>query len=120
MYSPLLVLSIVLPSVYAFRIGLYTNGRCTGQRSQFTANLASGCSNERAGTFGGIINEWESEKDNKVLLATYSDRNCCHANLIQMVDWTDGCVALEGTANSWRVVNPDDPDAGKEGEDYTC
>jgi hypothetical protein len=71
-------------------------------------------------TTGALINPWTSEEDNKLILATYSDASCCHANLVQMLGWDDDCVALKGGVKSFRALDPEEPDKEREGESYVC
>ena len=102
----------------AFETHLYTTEQCTGSATSYQLKVSDGCQTGRGGTISGMINNWLNEDDNKLILATYDDDKCCHANLIQMIDWQDGCIKLQAGMSSWRVLDPSDPDKGKKGEDY--
>ncbi|RDL40704.1 uncharacterized protein BP5553_00683 [Venustampulla echinocandica] len=120
MHAPILTTLLLLSSAEAFISYLYTTQQCTGTTTSYNATIARGCSTDRAGEFLGLINKWDTDADNKVIFATYSDKRCCHANLIKIYNWSEGCEQVAGGAQSWRVLNPDEPDKGKEGDDYSC
>ncbi|KAF2175311.1 hypothetical protein K469DRAFT_702329 [Zopfia rhizophila CBS 207.26] len=120
MYKPILAISLFLSAASAFETKLYTSKQCTGTTSTFSKKVSDGCQTERAGSFQGIINSWTSEEDNNQLLVTYSDKTCCHANMMEMIDWKVGCQEAKSGVQSWRIVSQDDWDKGKAGDDYTC
>lgn len=98
----------------AFDIHQYSSTRCTGSRiSQLGVNADKGCVTAREdGYTSGLINEWTEDADNNLVLALYSDKNCCHANLIKTVDWEESCIEIESDETVWsfRAVDPEDPE----------
>jgi hypothetical protein len=104
----------------AFELHMYTTKQCTGTATTEVTQVENGCSNFRGGSSSGIINRWSNETDNALLLATYSDETCCHANLIETFTWTAGCSELKDGVQGWRVLDPNEPDKGKEGDNYSC
>jgi hypothetical protein len=70
--------------------------------------------------FQGVISRWNSEEDNNAIIAFYTDDKCCHTTKLQTITWTDGCFELMAGAKSLRVLNPEEPDRGIEGETYIC
>ena len=114
------ITTLLSSSTFAFTTGFYTGKTCTGAAMTLEPKVSDGCHTEGAGSFQGIINKWKDESDNKLILATYSDGVCCHSNLIEMIDWQDGCFQAMSGAQSWRVIDPNEPEKGKEGETYAC
>lgn len=106
----------------AFDIHQYSSKQCTGSRvSETGVNADKGCVVAREdGYTAGLINEWAEDADNNLVLALYSDTNCCHANLIQTVDWEESCIEIDSdvAVKSYRAVDPENPE-GDGGYD-TC
>jgi hypothetical protein len=119
----ILSVSILILRSTAFDIMTYTSKRCTGLQAPVTLNVEDGCNTFRAGEAQAFIMKWQSEADNDRLLVTYSDNNCCHADMIEAYGWEDECTAFGGLGvGSWRVIDPNDPDKGKaeEMDNYAC
>jgi hypothetical protein len=108
-----------LSTAAAFKTSIYSVSTCIGMGTTYEKNVADGCE-EAITNFDGVINKWTSEADNKQLLVTYSDKTCCHANMIQMIDWAEGCQKVNSEAGSWRIVSEDDWDLEKAGDSHTC
>jgi hypothetical protein len=119
--SAALALLALLPfHTTAFELHLYGTKQCSGLATAENATVEAGCISGRGGSVQAIINKWVSEADNKLLLVTYSDANCCHFNTLETMSWTDGCAKLADGTQSWRVLDPNEPDKGKDGEMYSC
>ncbi|KAF2196390.1 hypothetical protein GQ43DRAFT_259484 [Delitschia confertaspora ATCC 74209] len=116
----LVMFSLMGSQATAFELHMYGTKQCTGMATQEITAVEKGCSTSGAGSVQAIINNWSGDSDNKLLLATYSDKSCCHANLIETLTWTAGCTQLQGGVQSWRVLDPNEPDKGKDGDNYTC
>ncbi|KAH7395020.1 hypothetical protein DE146DRAFT_67929 [Phaeosphaeria sp. MPI-PUGE-AT-0046c] len=124
-----MIAKVILPvfllvlNVSAFQITTYTSKMCTGASAKVTLNVADGCNTFRAGETQAIIMPWLSDMDNDQLLVTYSGETCCHADMTATYGWEDGCTpfVVQGV-KSWRVIDPNDPDKGKESEadNYAC
>jgi hypothetical protein len=115
-YSTIFLLA---SSAVAFKTSMYTQKSCTGMAVGYDKKVLDGCQ-EAIANVAGMINLWESEDDNNQLLVTYSDKTCCHANMIQMINWKVGCQTVTGGVGSWRVLNAGNWDQGKAGDNYTC
>ena len=66
---------------------------------------------------------WINDVDNNLLLVTYSDNNCCHADMVEAYGLEDQCTPFGGQGVvSWRVIDPNDPDKCKDKEidNYAC
>ncbi|CAI6331771.1 unnamed protein product [Periconia digitata] len=118
--AALLVLGLLGTQASAFTLMTYTSTSCTGLSPEEETSVDKGCTTYTNGKFRSIINNWSSNDDNKLLLAFYSDEKCCHANMVETFSWTDGCQEVKDGIKSWRVVDPDEPEKGKKGEDYMC
>jgi len=103
----------------AFMVSIYETSTCTATGTTLNVTVESGCQNDW-GNLATVKSEWDTEMDNKVMIALYSEELCCDAAKIQTITWTDGCFEVMSDARSFRVVDPDSPDTGKEGEVYTC
>lgn len=114
------ILTLFIPFATAFVTTFYANAECKSENVAYTKEVSDGCQTDRPINFSGMINYWEDHQDNFLLLVTYSDKSCCHANTIQTFDWEDGCQAITGDVQSWRIVSSDDWDRGKAGESYSC
>ncbi|KFH42894.1 hypothetical protein ACRE_063670 [Hapsidospora chrysogenum ATCC 11550] len=105
-----------------FDVHQYPSKRCTGLLvSEHGVNANKGCVTARAdGYMASLVNDWAEDADNNLVLALYSDENCCHANLVMTVDWEESCIEIETgkTVGSFRAVDPNNPD-GDGGYD-TC
>ncbi|PGH08068.1 hypothetical protein AJ79_06067 [Helicocarpus griseus UAMH5409] len=121
MQLPLSALLLTLAcSTEAFKTSFYTTQKCKNKAVSASDKVTDGCQRRGLVNINGVINEWENEGDNKVIIATYSDENCCYSKMLQMIDWTDGCTEIKGTIKSWRVLNPDKPEKGKKDSKYDC
>lgn len=121
MYRTYLVALAPAFAIYAnaYMLSMYDSSRCTGMGTTMNLTVGSGCQNDRD-NFNSIINRWDSEEDNEVMVAMYSDHKCCHTSKLQTITWTDECYKIMEDVKGMRVVNPGDPDKGKDGETYTC
>lgn len=122
MSQTLLSASLLLATTAnALSIGLYKNDKCTGQVEKRTDSKPSdGCHSAIFANFGAIMNTWENDDDNNYMFVTYSDDTCCHSAMVEQISWDDGVCQSVQAARSYRIVNVDDPDTGRDGEIYTC
>jgi hypothetical protein len=114
------VLGLLSIQASAFDLSVYGGDRCNGAAASGPIGVGDGCQKTPGSGLSSIILEWTHEDDNKLVFATYSDGNCCHARMIETLDWQAGCTVVKGGAQSYRVLNPDEADKGKEGDVYTC
>lgn len=118
--TALMLLSILDSVATAFNFTTYGTPQCTGLSVIEVTDIAKGCMETKGSGVSAIISRWTSEADNNLLIALYSDNTCCHANVLDTVVWTAGCSEVPAGVHSWRVLDPNDPDKGKEGDNYTC
>lgn len=114
------ILLLFVSSAAAFNTSMYTSESCTGLGVGYDKQVSDGCQTDGTANLAGIVNEWASEEDNKQLLVTYKEMNCCHANMVQIINWKVGCQEVTSGVGSWRILNADDWDSGKAGDNYTC
>lgn len=117
----LLSVSLLFATASALEINLYGNGQCTGRVAVTSeAKPADGCQTALLSNYGGIINNWSGDDDNNYMFVSYSDDNCCHNNMVEQISWDDGVCQKVQQARSYRIVNVDEPDKGKDGQIYSC
>ncbi|KAF1996582.1 hypothetical protein P154DRAFT_579684 [Amniculicola lignicola CBS 123094] len=120
-----MVITPLLVGVFvdAFEIRLSKAKGCRNPDSHIQLNVAQGCNQYWAVDAQAIILPWLSSLDNDVLLATYSDTDCCHATLIESYGWNDTCNDFKSQGvGSWRVLDPENLDNGPSGQaiGYAC
>lgn len=115
------IFTFSIPLASALSVSLYSGkDQCTGGVGGFeNIGVKDGCQKAGAGRAKNFINGWVGDADNDLLLVTYSDEFCCHANKVETFGWSDSCRPIKAFG-SWRIIDPKDPDKGKKGEDYTC
>ena len=65
----------------AFNLRMYGGERCNALPVSQPIGVVDGCRKTPGSGLVSIILKWANEDDNKLVLATYSDGNCCHARL---------------------------------------
>ncbi|PVH92231.1 hypothetical protein DM02DRAFT_295775, partial [Periconia macrospinosa] len=89
--------------------------------------LSDGC-HKLDSKLGGkaMLVDWTKEEDNDLMIAFFYDESCCNGQTSEIsirTGWTDKCKYVpsgSGWYKSWRVMDPNDINKGKEGEKYEC
>jgi hypothetical protein len=113
-------LSLILATTAAFKVTLFDSLDCTGTKTKDIGEIepSNGC--QKVGDIKGSVKiEWTSDRDNPLLFTTYQGDKCCVPYFHKTLIWQDECLTLESD-QSFRVVDPDKIEKGKEGEDYDC
>ncbi|KAF2868835.1 hypothetical protein BDV95DRAFT_609742 [Massariosphaeria phaeospora] len=122
MFHPLILatslLSLTLTTT-AFSVRASDVQGCRGTGVSATMSVDGGC---QAGMtqIGSLNIGWSADTDNDLVVVLYTDDKCCHAAQAETLDWSDVCQQAPDGVKSWRVVDPNDPGKGKQGEDYEC
>lgn len=122
--SVFLYLSLGLTAAAAFKVTLFETANCTGSKTTDLGDIkvANGC--QKLGLDKKSIKfEWVDEADNALQFTTFDGDKCCVANFASATIWQDECVDLFEERSfdmSFRVINPENVEEGKQGEDYGC
>ncbi|KAF2814143.1 uncharacterized protein BDZ99DRAFT_459852, partial [Mytilinidion resinicola] len=116
-----LLLSIII-STAAFSITWIENSECEGKTAPLgELKLTDGCQKVGGGNSTGMegLNiGWTTAEDNDLVVAFFGDENCCNGINIGSSGWTPDCTS--SVMKSYRVMDPNDINKGKDGENYDC
>lgn len=119
--SLLACLALAATTCTAFNVTLFASKDCTGNKKKNLGDLkvSDGCKKLEGDIKGSVFIDWMTEADNAAVFTAYGGEKCCVLKFVDSLKWQDECMDIS-KLDSIRVVNPDDLEKGKKGENYMC
>ncbi|KAF2736967.1 hypothetical protein EJ04DRAFT_521595 [Polyplosphaeria fusca] len=125
-----IIFSLLSASALAFDLKFYSSSQCDGELPPFgngsaTLRLEDGCRKFDRGNVAAqqsLMINWNADSDNEQVIAVFDNENCCNGGASEFGSqgWSTDCLDLLVTWKSYRVMDPNDINLGKEGEKYEC
>lgn len=116
-----LTLFTLITSTFAYNITLFETAECEGKSTNVgLLGVGDGCQ-KLDGAMSGLGVGWSGDDDNELVLMTFGDENCCNGIAGTAMGWSADCQGVATVVTkSFRVMDPNDINKGKEGQNYEC